>query len=339
MGLYSFDYAIAHLMVELLFSASAIGTSSPSLECIEDESATSVIELMIHEEADHEKNPRFHPSYDELASQWHIAHSRLEEVKRQMLKHYGTLPDVNGIESCDSTPVQDESTSTSSFRPIPQNESVTSQVPKSSTSEHSSTTTSIRTVKDIFLHLLSYFSCSLGLMAYFRKWGGQHLSSGPMADWTDILLSFISSFIGIATPALINFNLLYTASRTQYIFLIASFGASAVLLYALPQSDFSQPRNVIGGHCFSAIIGVSVRHLFFPVGDQSIAYDEPFLAREWAACAFAVAVAILVMNLTKTIHPPGSTNITLHCTALRSNTDTNIRLTLECSPTHLISFV
>ncbi|MFR9014303.1 MAG: HPP family protein, partial [Desulfovibrio piger] len=33
--------------------------------------------------------------------------------------------------------------------------------------------------------------------------------------------------------------------------LIGSFGASAVLLFAAPDSPLSRPRNLLGGHFFS----------------------------------------------------------------------------------------
>jgi CBS-domain-containing membrane protein len=40
--------------------------------------------------------------------------------------------------------------------------------------------------------------------------------------------------------------------------LIAPFGASCVLVFAIPQSHLAQPRNVIGGHLISAGAGLSV---------------------------------------------------------------------------------
>ncbi len=75
------------------------------------------------------------------------------------------------------------------------------------------------------------------------------------------------------------------------LFLIGSFGATAVLVYGAPQAPFSQPRNVIVGHCLSALVGVSALMI---VGDQS-----------FIACPLAVSLAIAVMQLTGTVHPPG----------------------------------
>lgn len=73
--------------------------------------------------------------------------------------------------------------------------------------------------------------------------------------------------------------------------IIGSFGASAVLIYGAIRSPLAQPRNLIGGHMLSAAIGVA-------------AYQ--FLGGlPWLAAALAVSIAIAVMHLTKTLHPPG----------------------------------
>ena len=55
-------------------------------------------------------------------------------------------------------------------------------------------------------------------------------------------------------------------------------------------ADFSQPRNLLGGHIVSAMIGVTVFMLI----------KEPALAS-----AAAVSLAIMAMHLTRTLHPPG----------------------------------
>lgn len=72
--------------------------------------------------------------------------------------------------------------------------------------------------------------------------------------------------------------------------LLPSFGASAALLYAACHLPMAQPRNVLGGHVISAFIGVSVYWLF---GDA------------WWAIPLGVTLAIVVMILTYTLHPPG----------------------------------
>jgi CBS-domain-containing membrane protein len=73
--------------------------------------------------------------------------------------------------------------------------------------------------------------------------------------------------------------------------IIGSFGASAVLIYGAIKSPLAQPRNLMGGHVFSAIIGVACYQLF-----------DPYM---WLASSAAVATAIAFMHATKTLHPPG----------------------------------
>lgn len=79
------------------------------------------------------------------------------------------------------------------------------------------------------------------------------------------------------------------AAMLQLALLIAPFGASCVLLFALPQSPLARPRNVVGGHCLSALVGLAVLHA---VGDGGF------------ACALGVGLAIAVMQVTDTLHPP-----------------------------------
>ena len=73
--------------------------------------------------------------------------------------------------------------------------------------------------------------------------------------------------------------------------MIGSFGATAVLLYGAVRSPLAQPRNLMGGHILSAIVGVACWKLLHPY--------------PWLAQAVAVATAIALMHATRTLHPPG----------------------------------
>lgn len=72
--------------------------------------------------------------------------------------------------------------------------------------------------------------------------------------------------------------------------LVASMGASAVLLFAVPHGPLSQPWAVIVGHTSSAVLGVLCCWL---IGDPLI------------AAALAVGSAIGLMQLLRCVHPPG----------------------------------
>lgn len=80
-------------------------------------------------------------------------------------------------------------------------------------------------------------------------------------------------------------------SRPAVLMMIGSYGASAVLVYGAPRSPFAQPRNLLGGHLLSAVIGMAACKLF----PESTAVAAPL----------AVATAIAAMQLTRTLHPPG----------------------------------
>ncbi|GGX06543.1 HPP family protein [Aquimarina muelleri] len=100
--------------------------------------------------------------------------------------------------------------------------------------------------------------------------------------------SFLGAFIGIG---LIAFIQSYQFSRLENILLIGSFGAASVLIFGAIQSPLAQPRNFIGGQLISAVIGVSV-FKFLP----------DIL---WITAPLAVATSIIVMQMTRTLHPPG----------------------------------
>lgn len=71
---------------------------------------------------------------------------------------------------------------------------------------------------------------------------------------------------------------------------IASMGASAVLVFAVPHGPLSQPWPVVAGHGISALLGVLCALLI----------EQPFLA-----ASVAVGLSIGAMHQLKCIHPPG----------------------------------
>ncbi|GAA5890849.1 hypothetical protein JCM6882_008834 [Rhodosporidiobolus microsporus] len=94
-----------------------------------------------------------------------------------------------------------------------------------------------------------------------------------------------------------------------------SLGATAVLLYALPEAPLSQPRNVVGGHMICALVGCVISQLFslsprftspLQAGiDNEIASVASWTSLTPVAAALAVGLAVLGMQLTGTLHPPG----------------------------------
>jgi CBS-domain-containing membrane protein len=125
------------------------------------------------------------------------------------------------------------------------------------------------------------------LTNYFSKMKGT-TKSPPKVSLSEIIWSWIGAFFGIGAVAYINYNII---EGTDLVMVIGSFGASAVLIYGAYKSPLAQPRNLIGGHIISGIIGVTCYQLLY--------------THMWVAAAVAVATAIAVMHATKTLHPPG----------------------------------
>jgi CBS-domain-containing membrane protein len=109
-----------------------------------------------------------------------------------------------------------------------------------------------------------------------------------LIDYKEHFWSFLGSFFGIGIIAYLQSQ---TLPNADVVFLIGSFGASSVLVYGVIQSPLAQPRNLIGGHLVSAIIGVTV---------QKIVPDIL-----WISAPLAVSLSIVCMQITKTLHPPG----------------------------------
>lgn len=109
-----------------------------------------------------------------------------------------------------------------------------------------------------------------------------------LVDFRENLWSFIGAFVGIGVIAFTQSQFL---PRFENVFLIGSFGASCVLIYGAIQSPLAQPRNLVGGHLISALIGVTV-YKFLP----------DIL---WLTAPLAVSLSIVFMQYTKTLHPPG----------------------------------
>ncbi|MCB1757648.1 MAG: HPP family protein [Gammaproteobacteria bacterium] len=98
------------------------------------------------------------------------------------------------------------------------------------------------------------------------------------------------SIAGALTGIMLVFSLSDYLLGKDAIVLVASMGASAVLLFAVPHGALSQPWSLLGGHVLSALVGVSCAQL---ITDVHIAGPV------------AVALAVGVMHYSRCLHPPG----------------------------------
>lgn len=119
-------------------------------------------------------------------------------------------------------------------------------------------------------------------------WGVERNSTSH----TEKLVSALGAFLGILTvwwgmTAFVGEEIL---SLNGQLLMVTSMGATAVLLFAVPQGALSQPWPVLGGHMISAFIGVSCYWAF-----------SEYM---WAPAA-AVGLAVGAMYYGRCIHPPG----------------------------------
>ena len=102
----------------------------------------------------------------------------------------------------------------------------------------------------------------------------------------------ILAFVGIIIAlGFIAFYQSFILTDIENIFVIGSMGATSTLIFTAYQSPLVQPRNLFGGHIISAFVGVSVYKIF----PDAIYLSAPI----------AGSVAILLMKITRTLHPPG----------------------------------
>ena len=106
-------------------------------------------------------------------------------------------------------------------------------------------------------------------------------------DNINILISSFGAFLCMFLIAYLN-----SIDNTN-IWLIPPFGASLVLVMAVHDSPLAKPRNVFFGHILSASSGVL---MFYFLGDSPL------------SISLGVALAIMLMLITKTTHPPAGAN-------------------------------
>jgi len=102
------------------------------------------------------------------------------------------------------------------------------------------------------------------------------------------LISVVSCFCVILLTAWITQEF---SSSTAYPIIVASMGASTVILFIMPTSPLAQPWPLVGGQLVSAVIGVACAQLF----THSI-----------FAAACAVGGSVLAMLVLRCLHPPGA---------------------------------
>ncbi|CED71393.1 membrane protein, HPP family [Aliivibrio wodanis] len=105
---------------------------------------------------------------------------------------------------------------------------------------------------------------------------------------------YVSALVaGVGASITLGFLLMVEANVESAALVMAPFGATAVLVFGLPQSPLAQPKNVILGHLITAVIGI--------VFSQYVGVTPMSLA-------IATGLGITCMLVSKTTHPPAGAN-------------------------------
>lgn len=103
----------------------------------------------------------------------------------------------------------------------------------------------------------------------------------------ELLISIIGAFIATLLASFFSNNILEMSGSPM---VLASTGASAMLIFGIPHSPVSQPWPIVGGHVVSALVGVTIYYL---------------VANPILASSLAIGLAMLAMHFTGSMHPPG----------------------------------
>ncbi len=111
----------------------------------------------------------------------------------------------------------------------------------------------------------------------------------PLVPWRERIRSVLGAFIGL---------MLVVATAKWFgemggvdEWLMASLGASALLVFVLPGSPMAQPWAVIGGNTLSALIGIACSN---------------WVASPILGLPLAASLAILGMFILRCLHPPAA---------------------------------
>ncbi|WP_373032652.1 HPP family protein [Sulfurovum sp.] len=102
----------------------------------------------------------------------------------------------------------------------------------------------------------------------------------------DSTLTGIGALIALSVIGLV-------AEEVGYMMIIAPFGATAVLLFSVPDSRFSKPINVFAGYFIATFVGFIVLH---------------YSSGNWLSVGVGLGATIMFMHLFNVIHPPAGAN-------------------------------
>jgi CBS-domain-containing membrane protein len=110
----------------------------------------------------------------------------------------------------------------------------------------------------------------------------------PRPGWGHLLLTGLAIGLSVGLAALLAVSL-------SPLPMTLALGASAMIIFGLPDTVVAQPRAVLGGHFMSSLAGLATLVLTGPL---------PPGPAQAAAFGLAMALASMIMLATRTVHPP-----------------------------------
>ena len=101
------------------------------------------------------------------------------------------------------------------------------------------------------------------------------------------IINGLSAGLVIAVLALLTFEAPFG------VWLVFSFGSSALILFVFHDSEFAQPKNIFFGHLISIIIGILINEL---------------MGVSFVSLGLSVGICVSVMMYLRIIHPPAAAN-------------------------------
>ena len=122
-----------------------------------------------------------------------------------------------------------------------------------------------------------------------RRWFHYFGQDQAQVAWSERIRAVIGSLIGLFCTVALGRMLGELVGVNEWV--MASLGASALLVFVLPSSPMAQPWAVIGGNVLSAIAGITIYH---------------FIPNPLFGLPIAAASAILGMFVLRCLHPPAA---------------------------------
>jgi CBS-domain-containing membrane protein len=98
---------------------------------------------------------------------------------------------------------------------------------------------------------------------------------------------------GLSAGFVIALLALLTFEAPFGVWLVFSFGSSALILFVFHDSEFAQPKNIFFGHLISIIIGILINE---------------FIGISFISLGLSVGICVSVMMYLKIVHPPAAAN-------------------------------